>query len=192
MSMFVTLILKSGLIAVGGSVAESKYAPKGDFFGATPLILIGTSFWITAHGMVVGKARAKYSKLAKDAGEKDVDERYGLPNLYAQGTSIHARSFNCVQRSHQHIFEGFTQVCVAGMTAALSFPLTTAATTLMYAVGRYSASTAYANADGDASKRSNTPLYMCMWYGTVATYLLGLMSCAKMLMGSSHCTRAQK
>jgi len=115
--------------------------------------------------MVVGMARKKYMDAAKEDGEDNVEERYGLPNLYAQGTSKHARAFNCVQRSHQHIFEGFTQVCVSGLIAAVSFPIVTSMTTLLYAVGRYKNTQGYASSEGDPSKRYSSALapfrHMC-------------------------------
>jgi hypothetical protein len=56
--------------------------PRG--FGLTVLILSATYIWILSVGMEVGKARAKYSKLAVKDGEKDVEERYAYPNLYAR------------------------------------------------------------------------------------------------------------
>lgn len=64
-------------------------------FAYTPMILIGMGFWSVAHGMSVSQARTKYMELAKKDGEKDVEERYGFPNLYAQGTSKHVRE--CLQ-----------------------------------------------------------------------------------------------
>jgi MAPEG family len=178
-----SLLVKSGLFAVTASVLEIKYgtAEKVPAFGATPLILIGTGFWVTMHGMVVGQARQKYTQAAKDDGEENVEERYGLPNLYAQGTSKNAKAFNCVQRSHQHIFESFTQLCVSSLVAALSFPIATSVSTLLYAVGRYKNSQCYANADGDPSKRYASPLARYMWYGLVSTYLLGILSAIKIM-----------
>jgi hypothetical protein len=76
-----------------------------------------------------------YAELARKDIEEDVDERYLLPNLYAQGTSKHARAFNCVQRSHQHIFETYTQAVLGGLAGMISLPVTTAISSLMYAIG---------------------------------------------------------
>ncbi len=86
-------------------------------------------------GFTVGQARNMYAELARKDGEEDVDERYLLPNLYAQGTSKHARAFNCVQRSHQHIFETYTQAVLGGLAGMISLPVTTAISSLMYAIG---------------------------------------------------------
>ena len=66
-----------------------------------------------------------------------------ISNLYAQGTSKHVRAFNCVQRSHQHIFETFTTAAVSGLAGAVTFPITTAVSTLMYSVGKISCYIAY-------------------------------------------------
>lgn len=102
---------------------------------ATPAILLGTGFWALMHGFVVGRARSKYADLAKKDGEKYVDERYMLPNLYVQGTSKHAKALNCVQRSHQQIFETYTQAVLGGLAGMISFPICTSISSLMYAVG---------------------------------------------------------
>jgi hypothetical protein len=102
---------------------------------ATPAILLGTGFWALLQGFAVGKARSKYAELARKDGEKDVDERYLLPNLYAQGTSKHAKAFNCVQRSHQHIFETYTQTVLGGLAGMIAFPVCTAFSSMLYAIG---------------------------------------------------------
>mmetsp|Transcript_18144 Transcript_18144/g.25573 ORF Transcript_18144/g.25573 Transcript_18144/m.25573 type:complete len:194 (-) Transcript_18144:71-652(-) len=186
-----TVLLKSTLLTLGATYVENKYVPSNtdgpfgtsSWIGLTPALFTGMSFWALTHGMKVGKARNKYIELAKKDGEKDVDERYGLPNLYAQGTSKHARAFNCVQRSHQHIFETFTGAVVAGMAGAVSYPITTAASTLVYFVGRVSLSNGYAAADGDATKRYSSPFARYFWYGLLCNIFLGLISSANMVAG---------
>ena len=134
----------------------------------------------------MGKARIKYAALAKKDGETNVDERYLLPNLYAQGTSKHVRAFNCIQRSHQQIFETYTTVVLSGVMGAISFPICTAVSTFVYAVGRYQLSTGYAEAaeeGGDASKRYKYPLAKFMWYGFLCNVLLGMGSCGLIVGG---------
>ena len=75
MSMIVLASVSAGL---AGPILETRYGPNlGDgpfglprLFGLTPLALTGISFWILAHGLLkVGKARKKYSDLAKKDGE---------------------------------------------------------------------------------------------------------------------------
>ena len=121
--------------AVEMTFGKLSDARSSQVTAVTPAILLGTGFWSLLHGFAVGQARTKYAELARKDGEKDVDERYLLPNLYAQGTSKHARAFNCVQRSHQHIFETYTQAVLGGLAGMISFPICTAISSLMYAIG---------------------------------------------------------
>lgn len=182
------LFVKSAIAAFIGAGAESRIGgaqhTPGDHIGWTALVLTGLGFWSTMHGMVVGKARTKYMEQAKADGEADVEERYMLPNLYAQGTSKNVKAFNCVQRSHQHIFEGLTQLCVASLVAALSFPISTAISTTVYAIGRYQLSNGYAETEGDASKRYSKPLSSMVWYGMLTTSMLSLFSSFKLIKKS--------
>lgn len=189
MSIIVVTSVSAGL---AGPILETRYGPNlGDgpfglprLFGLTPLALTGISFWILTHGLLkVGKARKKYSDLAKKDGEKDVDERYALPNLYAQGTSKHAKAFNCVQRSHQQIFETFPQHCLLSMVGALHYPISTACSTLVYAAGRITMSRCYAAADGDPKKRYTSKLSRLVWYGHFATVIIAGISSASLLAG---------
>lgn len=176
-------ILGTGIAAaLVGSVAESKYFSKyADIgAGATPFILVATGFWSIVHGVKVGAARTKYMELAKKDGEPNPEDRYGLPNLYVDGNTKNAKAFNCVQRSHQHIFESFPQLCIASLVAWMSYPIASAITTLAYSVGRYCISSDYASSEGDPAKRYSSPLARFHWYGLMATSMLGLLSAAKL------------
>ena len=104
-------------------------------------------------------------------------------NLYAQGTSKHVKAFNCVQRSHQHIFETFTTVVLGGIAGAVTFPICTSISTLAYAVGRYYLSKGYVECEGDASKRYKYPVAKFMWYGFLGNVILGTASCAFLISG---------
>ena len=130
-----------------------------------------------------GKARSKYSELAKKDGEVDVDERYSLPNLYAQGTSKHAKAFNCAQRSHQHIFETYTLAVVSGIAGAVTFPICSSISSLIYGVGRYYLSRGYLESEGDASKRYVYSMGKYMWYGLLGNAFLGTASCIVLMTG---------
>ena len=145
--------------------------------------MIGTGFWALMHGFKVGRARSKYADLAKKDGEESVDERFMLPNLYAQGTSKHVKAFNCIQRSHQQIFETYTTCCVSALVGAVSFPVCTSLSTLMYAVGRYYLSRGYFECEGDASKRYKYKLARYMWYGFLGNMILGTTSCVMIMSG---------
>ena len=186
------LIIKSVGASLLGAYTETKYGPAlgtgslglPALFGVTPLLLTSLSFWALLHGfVVVGNSRSKYIKLAKDAGETEVDERYGLPNIYAQGTSKYAKAYNCIQRSHQHIFETFTTVCVTSVIAAVHYPICAAVTTLAYGVGRVSLSNGYANEEGDPSKRYSSRFAPLMWRGILASIVLSAISSVSFMAG---------
>jgi hypothetical protein len=163
------------------SNSNSNNGLNNPLFFITPLILSSVGIFIFTQGMAVGQARKKFMELAKRDGEKDVEERYDLPNLYAQGTSPHARAFNAVQRSHQHIFENFSTMMLTGCTAALSFPIASAVSCALYAVGRVIISKNYERSDGDAQKRYSNKLGMSMWFGLLFSLWLAPFSCIKML-----------
>ena len=59
--------------------------PRG--YGFVVLILGITYIWLLVTGISVAQARNKYIKQAEKDGEKDVDERYAYPNLYARKLS---------------------------------------------------------------------------------------------------------
>jgi len=186
------LIIKSLGASLLGAYVETKYGPDlgsgplglPTLFGVTPLSLTAISFWSLLHGfLVVGRARSKYIKLAKEAGEKEVDERYALPNLYAQGTSQYAMAFNCIQRSHQHIFETFTTICVTSVIGAVHYPICTAITTLSYGAGRIALSNGYASGEGDAGNRYSSPLARFMWYGVLCNIILATVSSVSFMTG---------
>lgn len=175
-----------------GTFVESKYGPKdtsgpggvSSLFGVTPAILSAFGFWVTVYGVsVVGKARSKYKELAIEDGEENAEDRYSYPNLYVEGNSKHAKAFNCVQRSHQHMFENLTQVVLSAMTGAVSYPITTALATLVFVVGRYKFTMGYAHSEGEASKRYSSSLAIYMWYGQVMTTGLAILSCVNIVAG---------
>ena len=194
MSLLVGKSIAGGLAA---AFLESKYQPASmlglaatgpaglpQAFGFTPLLLSGMSFWILVHGFTaVNSARAKYIKQAKKDGETEVEERFGYPNLYAQGTSKNARAFNCVQRSHQQIFETFPQTCLLSMVGAVTYPIATAVTLSSYCVGRFYLSQGYASAEGDASKRYDHPLAVFTWYGFLSTLTVAVASGISIVAG---------
>ena len=188
------LLVCLGTASVGGYLELThRSSQNSNLTAITPAILIGTGFWTLMHGFKVGKARTTYSELAKKDGEKDVDERFLLPNLYAQGTSKHVKAFNCIQRSHQQIFETFTTVVLSGMVGAITFPLCTSISSLTYAIGRYYLSKGYSECEGDASKRYKYRVAKYMWYGLLSNVILGTASCAMIVCGGKAlCPRQTK
>lgn len=192
MSLF--FLGKAISVTLTGAYLETRFVPAtlsssnpplglSPWFGLAPGILTFVGFWAFTHGLSVGRARQKAIEDAKKDGEKEVDERYGLPNLYAQGTSKHARIFNAIQRSHQQIFETYTLATLAGITAAIQYPIFAAVSCLVYAAGRISFSLNYANSQGDASKRYSSKIARFLWYAMINNTFLAFLSCANIVVG---------
>jgi hypothetical protein len=183
-----SLLAKVSGATLLGMFAESRAGISEktnlSLFGVTPLILCGMSFWSLTYGFtVVGNSRRKYMEKAKADGEENVEERYGLPNLYAQGTSKNARAFNAIQRSHQHIFETLPGVMLTSIINAFQYPCLTAIYTAVYACGRVILTNNYGTSEGEVEKRYSNPLARCMWYGILGNFLLSFVSCANMITG---------
>lgn len=183
-----SLLAKASCATLVGMFAESRAGLSEktnlSLFGVTPLILSGISFWSVVYGaFVVGGARKKYMEKAKEEGEENVEERYSFPNLYALGDSKNARAFNCVQRSHQHIFETLPGVMLTAIINAFQYPCLTAIYTALYAAGRVVFTTAYGKSEGEVAKRYENPIAMFLWYGLLGNYILSLFSCANMITG---------
>jgi hypothetical protein len=188
-----SILLKSATLAAAGSYLEAKYGPPPNkdgplglstWAGLTPLVFTCLSWWSFTYGFtVVSSARHKAIQQAKKDGEPDVDERYAYPNLYVPGTSKVAKEFNCIQRSHQHIMESFTQAALASLIASVHYPVAAGVNALVYAAGRRAMSNGYASGGGDPSKRYSSPLAMFCWYGILANLMLAGLSSLNMLAG---------
>ena len=152
--------------------------------GAVLALHVVAGVWIVVWGLAsVGAKRKHYMEKARKDGEKDVDTRYALPNLYVDGTSVHARAFNCCQRSHQQVFESYTQFSVANLAGAICFPLTALLSASVWFLGRVTWAKGYAASEGDAKKRYTSPFSYCVWTGLLSSSILGLMSAAKITLG---------
>ena len=138
-------------------------------FGIFVISIAFLNFWTVTYGMVVGKARKKYMESAAKNGEKDTEKRYSLPNLYVDGNTKPALSFNCVQRSHQHIMESLAQFNTVALLAALNFPIVAAVLVSLHVAGRMAWCKSYADSEGEPGKRYDHPLAFHIW-----TTLLGL------------------
>jgi hypothetical protein len=56
-----------------------------------------SGMWLVVYGLETGSLRKKYMAKAIKDGEKDAEERFGLPNLYVTGGGEHAKAFNCYE-----------------------------------------------------------------------------------------------
>jgi hypothetical protein len=145
-------------------------------FGFVVATLTVTFMWLLTHSMTVGAARNKYKELASKDGEKDVELRYSLPNLYVDGRSKHARAFNCVQRSHQQILETLTMYVFVACAAGIQFPLFTTIICALSLVSRRQWVKGYVQSEGDSIKRYSLPFSGFFWKGLLALSFLSLAS----------------
>ena len=170
--------VKAGLLSIGGSYLESNYFPNffpGMVESSTALAgqtkafslvifsMAAYNFWLFMHGMGVGSARRKFMEKAKKDGEKDVDARYSMPNLYVAGNTANSKAFNCHQRSHQQQLETVSLFNFSMLLSGLVFPVTSAFTGFMYLFSRRAWTNGYANDEGNAMKRYSHPLAKEVW-----------------------------
>lgn len=188
LSLFASLVEKKGLpktpLAVLGEESSFGGLPRG--FGLVTVILTVTCLWMLIYGfMAVGDARSKYKELAKKDGEKDVEERYSFPNLYAQGTTKHVKAFNCVQRSHQHVMETFPGYLLLSCISAASFPVSTAIMNGLWFYSRLIWAAGYCNPEGDPGQRYSKPFSSFHWTAFLTLVFLSIYSSINMLVGSA-------
>jgi MAPEG family len=155
--------------------------PRG--FGLTTAVLALTTFWLLFYGfLVVGSARSKYMDLARKDGELNVEERYGLPNLYAQGTTKHVIAFNSVQRSHQQILESYPGYLLMALLASIYFPLLAAIHCALWLYSRIVWTRGYATGNSPKDRYSH-PHSRLFWTNMTALFLLSLLSSVNLVAG---------
>merc|ERR1712232_769744 len=98
----------------------------------------------------------------------DVQERYALPNLYAQGISKNAKAFNCVQRSHQQILETFTGYVCTVLFTGLEFPVTAFCLAALWLYSRQVWVSGYKASEGEAIQRYSHPHSGYFWHAMLA------------------------
>jgi glutathione S-transferase len=103
--------------------SKIDFLPKG--FSLVILINVVVSAYIMVHlGFLVSAARTSLKAKALKDGDKDAEERYSYPKLYAEGFSVHAKQFNCVQRGHQQALETYTAYVALSLIGGIRFPVT--------------------------------------------------------------------
>ena len=103
----------------------------------------------------------------------------GLPNLYVDGGSKHARAFNCVQRSHQQAFETLPQLLFMTAVATVAFPLTAAANIALWLLGRITWTHGYVNSAGDPAKRYDSPFAFLIFASYMAQFFVAIATAAE-------------
>mmetsp|Transcript_15481 Transcript_15481/g.35451 ORF Transcript_15481/g.35451 Transcript_15481/m.35451 type:complete len:210 (+) Transcript_15481:453-1082(+) len=160
---------------------SASFLPCG--YGLVIVIVAYTYLWLMLTGFTVTGARTRYSELAEKDGEKDVEQRYKLPNLYAQGTSKHAKAFNCVQRSHQNILETFPGYVCTVLFVGLEYPVTSSVLALLWLYSRMVWVKSYAASAGDAAKRYDHPFSAFFWHAMMALIIASWLVAAELLLG---------
>jgi hypothetical protein len=103
----------------------------------------------------------------------------GLPNLYVDGGSKHARAFNCVQRSHQQAFETLPQLLFMTGVATFAYPLTAAANIALWLLGRITWTHGYVNSAGDPAKRYDSPFAFLIFASYMAQFFVAMATAAE-------------
>lgn len=159
----------------------ASYLPAG--YGLVILALSATYLWMLLLGISIGSARTKYSELAEKDGEKDVAERYQLPNLYAQGTSKNALAFNCVQRSHQQIIETFPGYFCSVLFTGLEFPVTAFVMASLWLYSRMVWVKGYQESKGKPMERYSHPFSGIFWHCMLALIMTSIMVAIELVLG---------
>lgn len=159
----------------------SSFLPTG--FGFVIVVLCITNLWLVVLGTTVGMARNKYSALAEKDGEKDVAERYHLPNLYAQGTSKNVLAFNCVQRSHQQILETIPGYFCSVLFTGLEFPITAFVLACLWLYSRIVWVKGYQESIGKPMERYSHPFSGFFWHSMLTLVMTSLMVAIQLVLG---------
>jgi glutathione S-transferase len=80
-----------------------------------------------------------------------------------EGTSKHAKAFNCVQRSHQQMLETLPGYFITVLVTGLEYPVVAFVLASGWLVSRMVWVKGYAASMGDASKRYSHPLSHYFW-----------------------------
>jgi glutathione S-transferase len=134
--------------------------PRG--YGAVIIVnLMLSGFLLIYLGTKVGAARSTYKEKALKEGDKDAEDRFSYPKMYAEGFSKEAKLFNCVQRGHQNALETYTQFVVLSVVGGLQYPVTTAVAGLFWIVARIKWAEGYKT--GDPNNRYQNWLSHGIW-----------------------------
>jgi glutathione S-transferase len=113
--------------------------------------LIASSFLLIFLGTRVGAARTAFKEKALKDGDKDAEDRYSYPKMYAEGFSQNAKLFNCVQRGHQQALETYAQFLALSLVGGYEYPITTTVAGILWFAARLLWAEGYKT--GDPSKR---------------------------------------
>lgn len=167
-----TVVPIAGLIAAEHYFLRTKVPKLYEISSALPVIprayaavlvanLVLSGFLLIYLGLQVASARTTYKEKAAKDGDKDAEERFSYPKMYAEGFSQHAKQFNCVQRGHQQALETYTFFVVGSVIGGFKFPVTTALAGVLWLVARYVWARGYKT--GEPSNRYQNFLSHGIW-----------------------------
>jgi len=142
-------------------------------------VVVG-GFTIMSLGFRVAKARSVFIEKAKATGDKDAEERFSYPKLYAEGFSEEAKQFNCIQRSHQHALETFPHFMAMSMLGGLRHPILVASSGILMIASRLSFSDGYST--GEPKKRYQAWYSSGIWVSLLIPAVASLSTASALLL----------
>lgn len=131
-------------------------------YGAVLFVnVVSSSYAMITLGGKVGAARKTSIEQAKAEGDKDAEDRYSYPKLYAEGFSKTAKLFNCIQRGHQQALETYPSFLALSLIAGIKYPITAAIGGIIWHIARFAWAKGYAT--GEPSKRYQSFLAFGVW-----------------------------
>jgi|EP00669_Euglena_mutabilis_P008475 glutathione S-transferase len=105
--------------------------------------------------------------LSAKVGHARQQFKVDYPTMYTSGQTDDERTFNCVQRGHQHALESYPQFAVLSLIGGVRHPLTTAIAGIVWSIARIKWAQGYAT--GDPSRRYESSWGRMVWYSLVVT-----------------------
>ena len=102
---------------------------------------------------------------------------------FTEGTSKHAKAFNCVQRSHQNILETVPGYFITVMISGLEYPVATFFFASVWLYSRMVWAKGYASGDGDAGERYSHKHSKFFWHCMLALLVMSWLVAMQLLLG---------
>ena len=102
---------------------------------------------------------------------------------FIEGTSKHAKAFNCVQRSHQNILETVPGYFITVMVSGLEYPVATFFFASVWLYSRMVWAKGYASGEGDAGERYSHKHSKFFWHCMLALLVMSWLVAMQLLLG---------
>lgn len=151
--------------------SKLAFLPKG-FAAVLVVNVIVTAGMLIYLGLKVASARTVYKLKAEKDGDKDAEARYSYPKMYAEGFTVTAKHFNCVQRGHQQALETYTQFVALSLVGGLYYPVTVTLAGLLWNYARIKWAEGYAT--GEPGNRYNSWVSRGIWTSLIMVFLASI------------------